>query len=54
MDQLFLLEILVDTIYFRSVDTVPQKKLISAAANLPIITSLEIRNDALGGPEEGK
>lgn len=54
MDQLFLLEILVDTIFFNNPDTIYTKKQINIVARFGNFASLEIRNDALGGVEESE
>lgn len=54
MDQLFLLEILVDTIFFNSPDAVYTKKQINIVARFGQYASLEIRNDGIGGVEESK
>ncbi|GJQ78372.1 hypothetical protein Trydic_g22198 [Trypoxylus dichotomus] len=52
MDQLFLLEILVDTIFFNNPETIFTKKQINIVARFGNFASLEIRNDSLGGVEE--
>lgn len=54
MDQLFLLEILVDTIFFNKPETIVTKKQINIVARFGNFASLEIRNDGLGGVEESE
>ena len=52
-DQLFLLEILVDTITLK-LPEVPDKNLIKVVATLSGFTSFEICHDSIGCREYGK